>query len=185
MKKSIILIIVLITSQVVIAPNISNGNDLYKRLMDEYDRIEYANEFNRFISHLGYKESSNNWKSINSIGCVGEYQFAPSTLKYLGYHNVTVKRFSNDPNIFPPEMQLEALNKLITINMIILNDYLSYSGIVINNITITKAGLIAGAHLGGAGNVKLFLLSNGKIDKHDLNNTKISSYIKEFSLYKL
>ena len=43
-----------------------------------------------------------------------------------------------------------------------------YIGETIKGVTVTKSGMIAAAHLGGARSVKLFLTSNGKLDKADV-----------------
>ena len=177
----------LLVSLSCIAPNLSaiSVSELHNRLIIERQRILYEREFTRFINHLGYKESSNNWKIVNSIGCIGEYQFAYRTLKHLGYGHITPKRFKQDPDIFPLELQQKVLNELIYVNSIGLKPYEEYIGVSIKNNVITKAGLIAASHLGGLGSVKLYLTSFGVIDKRDKYGTKISDYIREFSLYSL
>ena len=59
---------------------------------------------------------------------------------------------------------------------------MKYIGCTINGVKITKSGLLAAAHLSGAGNVKSFL--NGGIDDFkDGNGTKLTTYLKEFSNY--
>lgn len=45
--------------------------------------------------------------------------------------------------------------------------------------------MLAGCHLGGYGAVKAFIRSNGVIDRGDVNGTKISDYLQEFSIYEL
>jgi len=74
---------------------------------------------------------------------------------------------------------------LIKVNLMSLKKYEHYIGTTINGIKITRSGLLAGMHLGGLGSVKVFLLTNGKSDRHDINGTRISDYIKEFSTYKI
>lgn len=184
MRKSISLLVMLFMFSIVIAP-CCNQSYYNKKAIDFFNRMNYEKEYNNFIKHLGYKESHNNWKAINSINCIGEYQFTYGTLKRLGYHYVTPVQFKTNPDIFPQDEQRSALNKLISLNMAYLNDYSGFINKSINGITITKAGMIAGSHLGGPINVKLFLITNGKIDKADLNGTKISDYIREFSIYNL
>lgn len=177
----------LLVSLSCIAPNLSSisVSELHNRFIIERQRILYEREFNRFINHLGYKESSNDWKIINSIGCMGEYQFAYKTLKHLGYDYITPKRFKQDPNIFPLDLQQKVLKELIYVNTIGLIPYEEYIGLTIKDVIISKAGLIGAAHLGGIGSVKLYLTSFGVIDKRDKYGTKISDYIREFSLYSL
>ncbi|MCW9038467.1 MAG: peptidoglycan-binding protein LysM, partial [Altibacter sp.] len=48
-----------------------------------------------------------------------------------------------------------------------------------------ESGLIAAAHLGGAGNVMKFLESNGEDVFADANNVPITRYMKEFAHYDL
>ena len=113
------------------------------------------------------RESGNNWMSVNLIGCFGEWQFKESTIHYLGYKHVTLKKFKKDPEVFPPELQRKVLESLIKVNMVLLKDYERYIGNTIRGVTVTKSGMIAAAHLGGARSVKLFLTSGGKLDKED------------------
>ncbi len=60
-----------------------------------------------------------------------------------------------------------------------------YSGRIINGVEITESGLVAAAHLGGAGSVKKYLRSNGRNGFKDGFGTSISSYIRKFSGYDI
>ena len=66
-----------------------------------------------------------------------------------------------------------------------LGSYNGFIGKDIKGVPITKGGLLAGMHLGGSGGVKIYLASNGTVDSKDMYGTKISDYIKEFSIYHL
>lgn len=145
----------------------------------------YNRELKRFVFHLRTKESSGNWTAINDIGCMGFYQFSHETLTFLGYGYITPERFKADPCIFPPELQEKVLDALIKSNEIQLAELSDYIGKVINGIRITRAGLLAGAHLGGVMGVKLYLLSNGKVNRMDLYKTTIQDYIREFQMYNI
>ena len=59
-----------------------------------------------------------------------------------------------------------------------------YSGRVINGVKITESGIIAAAHLGGAGSVKKFLKSNGRNGFKDGFGTSLRSYMKKFAGYE-
>jgi hypothetical protein len=142
-------------------------------------------EFSRFVNDLGRRESGNNWQSVNCIGCFGEWQFAESTIHYLGYKHVTTKKFRSDPWIFPPELQRKVLESLIKVNLVLMKRYESYIGDTVNGVPITKSGMIAAAHLGGARSVRLFLSSNGKLDKADVLGTRVSNYMLKFGFYDL
>ena len=149
------------------------------------ERIHHESEFNRFINDLGRRESGNNWLSVNCIGCFGEWQFAESTVHYLGYKHVTLKKFKNDPGVFPPELQRKALESLIKVNLVLLKNYFDYIGDTIMGVEITKSGMIAASHLGGAQSVRMFLASNGRIDKEDVLGTSVRDYMKKFSFYDI
>ena len=156
-----------------------------RSIMDEVHRKYHEAEFKRFVKDLGYRESGNNWLSVNCIGCFGEWQFAESTVKYLGFKGVTLKKFKADPDIFPQELQLKALESLIKVNLSLLRDYEHFIGNTIQGVVITKSGMIAAAHLGGAKTVKLFLASNGRINKKDVLGTSIRDYMRRFQYYDL
>lgn len=154
-----------------------------RSLIDYLERSHNELEFSRFVNDLGFRESKNNWLSVNLIGCFGEWQFAESTLNFLGYKNITLKRFKKNPQIFPREMQLEALKRLIRVNLFYLKEYEHFIGDTIKGVVITKSGMIATAHLGGSGTLIEFLDSRGKINKKDILGTSIYDYMKRFSGY--
>ncbi len=59
----------------------------------------------------------------------------------------------------------------------------NYLGLVIKGILITPSGLLAGAHLKGAGCVINYLKSRGIDNSKDAFGTSIESYIKQFAGY--
>jgi hypothetical protein len=158
---------------------------MIKNATEYAENKHHESEFSRFINDLGYRESGNNWKSVNFIGCFGEWQFAESTIHYLGYKHVTLKKFKKDPDIFPREVQRKALESLIKVNLVLLKDYEHYIGDTINDVIITKSGMIAASHLGGARSVKLFLASDGRINRKDALGTSVGNYMKRFSFYDI
>lgn len=182
-----------LTSLIIIMPHICSAPILDFRLkmlrflsISEYVKVKlHQSEFYRFVNDLGNRESGNNWLSINRIGCFGEWQFAESTLKYLGFRNITLKKFKANPNIFPKELQFKALLSLISVNLGYLEDYEHFIGNSIRDVVITKSGMIAASHLGGAGSLIKYLESNGKINKKDVFGTSIHDYLKKFCNYEL
>lgn len=132
-----------------------------------------------FTKDLGFSESSGNYKAVNRLGYVGKYQFGWSALKWVGVSSK--KRFLNNP-----ELQEEAFEKLISLNKWVLRDYIvKYRGHRISGVQITESGIIAAAHLGGAGNVIKFLDSGGTTIFADANNVPITKYMKHFGGYDL
>ncbi len=136
------------------------------------------NETEMFLNAVGMRESSNRYTVVNKWGYMGKYQFGKRTLKNLGY-DVSRKEFLNSPHL-----QEKAMLDLLEHNRRILNSYIdTYSGTIIDGVEITESGILAAAHLGGPGNVKRYF-KKGKQFK-DGNGTKLTSYLTNFSGYKL
>lgn len=157
----------------------------FRKLSEYVERKHFESEFARFIKDLGKSESGNNWQSINRIGCFGEWQFAEKTLHYLGHKHITMRKFKKDPAIFPPDLQLKVLKSLIKVNLITLKDYEKFVGDTIRGVVVTRSGMIAASHLGGARSLKLFLNSKGRINRQDVLGTSIADYLRKFSYYDL
>ena len=179
-----IIILILFVFFNLAAPSLSDAvqNENIESVMN---RIEYEKQFALFVECLGQRESNNDWQVINQIDCMGKWQFAPGTLKYLGYGHITAQEFRHDPNIFPEAVQYQVLCALLKSNENSLKTYMYYIGQEMAGVTITKSGLLAAAHLGGCQSVKLFLLSMGRINKADCNQTSIKAYMKEFAGYMI
>lgn len=134
---------------------------------------------NKFLEDLGFRESSGNYKAVNQYGYLGKYQFGRKTLNNLGYKNISNRQFLSDPSI-----QEQAMEDLLVHNKKILRRYIKkYEGKVINGILITESGVLAAAHLAGPGNVKKFFRKGYEF--RDGNGTKMTSYMKKFSGYRL
>jgi len=139
-----------------------------------------------FLLALGYRESGNNPKIYNNKGYIGMYQFGKAALITTGYNHVTFEKFKENPSIFSKEDQLDAMIKFTRINYRTLKKYIDkYEGTVIDGIIITKSGILAGAHIGGAGGVIKYLKSNGDKNPSDIYGTSIEDYMKQFSGYDI
>jgi hypothetical protein len=140
MRKVFLIFLFILISHICSAPTMDVRSKMLKiRSLSEYfDKKYHESEFTRFITDLGYRESGNNWLSINRIGCFGEWQFAESTLRFIGYKKITLRKFKANPDIFPRELQLEALKALIKVNLSLLMDYEHFTGDSIKGIVITK-----------------------------------------------
>ena len=131
-----------------------------------------------FLFAMGQQESGNRYFIVNRYGYMGKYQFGKSTLKTLKI-KVTKEAFLNSP-----DLQEYAMQQLLKYNKKKLQKYIDeFNGQIINDILITESGLLAAAHLGGAGSVRKWF-RNGKIKK-DGNGVKITTYMQRFSGYKL
>lgn len=131
-----------------------------------------------FLHSLGNFESGNRYGIVNKWGYMGRYQFHISTVEGVGI-KATKKQFLNSPSL-----QEEAMDRLLTHNYKTLRRYIrKYDGKVLHGVLVTKSGVLAAAHLGGAGNVRRWF-RNGK-NFADANGTQITKYMKIFSNYQL
>lgn len=127
---------------------------------------------------IGFKESQNKYRKVNTLGYMGKYQFGAETLKSIGINDSV--HFLNNPRL-----QEKAFVTLLSRNKFILQEYIEkYEGKVISNIKITESGILAAAHLGGAGSVIKFFKSNGERRVKDQYGTSIRSYLREFAGYE-
>jgi len=123
---------------------------------------------------IGHKESQGKYRKINSLGYMGKYQFGAATLKSVGIHDSTA--FLNSP-----KLQEKAFLALLAKNKWILQNIIEkYDGTVVNGIKVTESGILAAAHLGGAGSVMKFFRNGGKKYYKDSYGTSIRSYMKAF-----
>ena len=117
------------------------------------DGVVLGNSFLGFKEALAFKESQGNYATINTLGYLGKYQFGASTLKLMGVSDTELflKDAALQENLF--ELNV-ARNKWI-----LRRDIKRFVGKRINGVVITESGIVAAAHLAGAGNVKKYLRS--------------------------
>lgn len=128
-----------------------------------------------FKEALGFKESRGNYFIVNEFGYLGKYQFGLTTLQALGI---------TDPTVFlkTPKLQEEAFYAFTARNKWILrHDIKQFAGKTINGVKVTESGILAAAHLGGAGSVKKWLRSYGAQGFSDAFGSSIKHYMKRFS----
>lgn len=131
-----------------------------------------------FLTQIGMRESSGRYGVVNSYGYLGKYQFSLSTLKSLGIQT-SRKEFLNSPSL-----QEKAMVKLLRSNKKTLRKYISkYDESYLHGFYITESGVLAAAHLVGAGNMIKFFKSGKNVK--DGYGTKLTDYLQEFSDYKL
>jgi len=140
------------------------------------------NTYADFENAIAFKESSNRWKIVNKSGYIGLFQFGQSAINAVGL-KITVAEFKENPHVFPPTAQRQAFKRLVNINAKILNKYIKqYAGKTIHGCYISTSGLIAAAHLAGAGNVIKFIkFGYNPSDGH----TRLTDYINKFKNYNI
>ena len=133
--------------------------------------------FTGFKEALAWKESQGKYTLINSLGYMGKYQFGRAALNAIGIHD-------SSEFLRSPRMQEKAFKLLLAKNKWELRKEIEkYDGKIVNGVTITESGLLAAAHLGGAGSVKKFLKSKGKRTIKDNYGTSLQNYMKRFGGY--
>jgi hypothetical protein len=148
------------------------------KIEDIKEEVIEIKGIDEFLFAIGHQESGNRYFIVNRYGYMGKYQFGKSTLKTLKI-KVTKEAFLNSP-----DLQEYAMKQNLLYNKKKLQKYINeFDGQVVNGILVTESGLLAAAHLGGAGSVKRWF-KNGKIRK-DGNGVKITTYMQRFSGYIL
>jgi len=154
-----------------------------------------------FLRALGYRESGGRYWIENRYGYLGKYQMGEAALKDAGYYKGDITRrndwigewtgkdgiWSKEDFLRNPRAQENAIREFHRkmwryITALGLDRYV---GKVVRGIVITESGLLGGAHLLGAGNLKRFLKSNGAIIPRDGNGTPITHYIEKFGGYDI
>lgn len=163
------------TNEIVTVPT---EQEVQSEEREEYLPIPFIGKtFTGFKEALAFKESQGRYRIINSYGYLGKYQFGKSTLKRLSI---------DQPQEFlkNQELQEHAFVALCQLNKWILRkDIERMVGKKVNGIYITESGIIAAAHLGGAGNVKKYLRSWGRYQFSDAFGTNLEEYLIKFSGY--
>lgn len=130
-----------------------------------------------FKEALGFKESRGNYHVVNNYGYMGKYQFSQATLRMMGFKNI-------DNFLYDTRQQEAAFLAYTSLNKWVLRkDIERYNGQTIGGVMVTESGILAAAHLAGAGNVQKFLRSSGANRFEDANGSSIRYYLKKFSGY--
>lgn len=140
----------------------------------------YGKTYLGFKEAIAFKESQGRYSIVNTLGFLGKYQFGKATLLTL--------RISNpDFFLYSAKLQERAFKANCSYNKWLLQKEIeTYSGKLINGVRITESGILAAAHLAGAGSVKRFLKNGGKGRRiKDAYGTRIEHYFKDFSGYDL
>jgi hypothetical protein len=135
----------------------------------------------QFMDRIAEIESDGNHRVVNRYGMMGKYQFAPSTVRMLGFR-VSQQQFLKDP-----ELQDTVMFRYMKENYRELRNLIErYDGKTRHGIRITRAGILAGAHFAGSEGVRQYLLSSTDPDGiTDGNGTTIRTYMRHFSDFSL
>ena len=136
-----------------------------------------SKELVNFMSDMAQRESSNRHGIVNKFGYSGLYQFSKKNIRVFA--KVSQEEFLRSPSI-----QRKAMLALMNHNRHVLRRQIKkYEGKVVHGVLVTESGLLASAHLAGAGNVRRWLRT-GRNPKDQLG-TSLTNYMKLFSGYNL
>lgn len=153
---------------------------------NKQDELDLANcivspklgkSFVGFKEALAFKESRGDYKTINTLGYLGKYQFGKETLKLIGVYNTT--KFLYDPQLQEKAFIANAMRN----KWILRRDIKRFVGKYIDGVLVTESGILAAAHLAGPGSVKKYLRSYGALGFTDAYGTTVRNYMKKFSGY--
>ena len=176
-KISTLLIILLAATAFTPKINTPPKNDRFIPILaEEMATTITVEEFNRRIAKI---ESRNKHTAVNKRGThFGLYQFSVPTIKMLGFKNITITQFINNPRL-----QHTVMLANTKFNQQILHKEIQkFDGKIVNGVRVTRAGILAGAHLAGPGNVKKFLRSGRNFTD---GNISIARYMEKFSNVQL
>lgn len=155
-----------------------------------------------FLNDLGARESGGKYKAFNKYGYAGKYQMGEAALIDAGYYKKPSGNYNNDwTGVFSGKDGVYSIQDFLNNPTAQENaqiifkkrqwaylkalDAHKYVGQIINGYKITESGLLAGAHLKGAGSVSAYLKSGGKINQRDAFGTSVETYIKKFAGYNV
>lgn len=138
-------------------------------------------ELEKFLQHIGQRESNNTHTVVNRYGMMGKYQFSPTTLRYLVGDTVTKQQFLKNP-----ELQDTVMVRYMRDNNFRLRDLISkHDGTMFKGIKITRAGILAAAHLAGPQGVRHYFTTSDPHGRRDGNGTSVRDYMVLFGGYNL
>ena len=145
--------------------------------------------FDAYAKAIRQRESSGDYTQVNQFGYTGAYQFGKPALIDAGFmdkggnwtdyaRSLGVNSWDSFKN--NPQAQDIAFQNFTEKNWDYLRGYFPYVGQTIAGVPITVSGMLAGAHLVGAGAVREFLDSGGTIVRPDGNGVPITDYMRQF-----
>jgi hypothetical protein len=155
-------------------------------------------DYDDFRNAIAQKESTNNYSLNEETGYWGRYQLDYGTLNDIGWMNKDKK---GNP-YWTDKAKAHGVTSLATFlsnhaaqdtafdlvfkrywEQLVTKGATAYIGQKYMGVTVTTSGLLAAAHLVGAGGITMGL-QNG-VEKYDYYGTSASSYMKDYGGYKI
>jgi len=141
----------------------------------------YKGDLYAFMKRLGTAEGLGSYATVSKRGYLGMYQFHPKTLAGIGIN------VSRDEFLSTPALQDSAMVTYMRVNARGLSKIIKeFSGTTHNGVYVTKAGILAGAHLVGMGGVLSFFYPEKYSHRTvDGNGVHVTQYMQKFAGYDL
>jgi hypothetical protein len=144
-------------------------------------RPKIRGDIRSFLAHMGKIEGLGSYNTISKSGYLGLYQFHPRTLRLMGV-TVSKEEFLENPELQDSVMLMWMRDNARSLRGLIKK----YHGVEYNGVYVTKAGILAGAHLVGPGGVLAFFYPEQyNFRTYDGNGVHVSEYMKRFAHYDL
>jgi hypothetical protein len=152
-----------------------------KKIVVKKSKPKIRGDMYAFMRRLGKAEGDGSYTAVSRTGYLGRYQFHPKTLRSLGIIVSPQEFLAN------PQLQDSAMIAYMRMNARELQSIIKkYNGKTVNGVYITKAGILAGAHLVGSGGILAFFYPS-RYDYRvvDGNGVHVSQYMTKFAGYDL
>jgi len=148
-------------------------------------------ELEDFLFDIGFRESSNDYRRVNQFGFMGRFQFGAEALEDVGLMdssgNWTTRAnemgvFNRDDFLGNPAVQNYAMNRYLGINWGYITNAELHNrvGTYMNGVLITESGLLASAHLIGAGGLQRAFRNGDLASVWDGNGVTALEYMQLF-----
>jgi hypothetical protein len=136
-----------------------------------------------FLDKMGNAESGGQYDIVGGYNkkYLGKYQFSLKTIKAMGV-DVSPDEFLKDSTLQDSVMIIYLRDNARSLRTIIAK----FEGTVYQGVRITKSGILAGAHLIGAGGIRAYFEPERySYPVSDGNGVHVSVYMKKFADYDL
>ncbi len=159
-----------------------------------------ANTFAAFLIALRMAESGGDYQAVNTLNFIGAYQFGEAALIDLGYVRRDNDVYDNDfSGGWVGKNGITSLQAFLNNEpeqdraarrwMRVMWSYIEYHEIdgyaweTVGDSQLTTSGMLAAAHLLGAGALKTYIESDGQADLRDPYGMPLSEYISKLGGY--
>ena len=156
--------------------------------------------FSAFLIALKFMESGGDYQVVNSLNFLGAYQFGEAALIDLGYVRRDADPYDNNFGggwtgkngirstqqfLNSPSVQDNAAREWMEVmwRYIEYHQVDDYAWTEVAGEELTPSGMLAAAHLLGAGSLAQYVESDGRLDLRDPYGMPISNYIEKLNGY--